>query len=106
MAKPFDATLKHLLEAYPDHWLRLLGFHTAGPAAVIDADLSTVTAEADKVLRLAAPEPWLLHLELQASYDSRLPRRMLRYNILLDERHDTPVEAWRCCSVPRRMARR
>lgn len=67
MSKPFDATLKHLLEKYPQDWLRLVGIPKSTPISVIDADLSTVTAAADKVLRVGERDPWLLHLELQAS---------------------------------------
>jgi predicted transposase YdaD len=58
---------------------------------VIGADLSAVTSEADKVLRVAASAPWLAHVESQAGYDPRMPQRLLRYNALLDERHDCPV---------------
>jgi hypothetical protein len=59
---------------------------------VIDSDLSTVTAEADKVFRVAGPEPHLIHVEMQSSSDTTLPRRLLRYNALLDYRHK--VRAW------------
>ena len=72
MPKPFDATLKDLVEAYPRDWLAQLDLSTPVPVAVIDADLSTVTAQADKVLRVDEPSPWLLHLELQASRDPGL----------------------------------
>jgi predicted transposase YdaD len=93
MPKPFDATTRYLLEAHPDAWPRYFGLPSAWPVGVINADLSTITAEADKVLRIGAPEPWLLHVELQSSYDRILPRRLLRYNVLLDLRHDLPVQS-------------
>jgi predicted transposase YdaD len=93
MARRFDATLKDLIEAYPRDWLRPLGFEEAAPVEVISADLSTVTAEADRVLRVRAPRPWLLHLELQAGRDVSLPRRLLRYNVLLHDRHALPVRS-------------
>jgi hypothetical protein len=38
MAQPFDITLKHLLESHPADCLRLVGFPTAAPIDVIDAD--------------------------------------------------------------------
>ena len=44
--------------------------------------MSTVTAEADKVIRVDGPEPWLVHIELQTGFDRALPRRLLRYNAL------------------------
>lgn len=93
MATPFDATLKHLLEAYPADWLRLLGIESSASSELIDADLATVSAEADKVFRVGEPQPWLLHLELQASYDATLPDRMLLYNVLLTRRHLLPVRS-------------
>jgi predicted transposase YdaD len=91
VAKPFDAALKHLLEKYPADWLPLIGKKSAGPVEVIDADLSTVTAGADKVFRIGRREPWLLHLEMQAGRDRDLVFRLLRYNVLLDYRHRLPV---------------
>ena len=48
-SRPFDATLKHLVEADPAAWLAFLGLPVDVPAATIDADLSTVLAAADKV---------------------------------------------------------
>ena len=90
MSKPFDATLKHLPEVYPQHWARLVGVPVSAPVAVIDADVSTVTAAADKVLRVDEPDPWLLHLEFQASYDAALSQRLLRYNVLLGARQGRP----------------
>lgn len=91
MAKPFDATTKELLEADPAGWLEYLGIHPNGPVDVIDSDLSTVSAEADKVFRVSEAQPYLVHVEMQSSADPTLPRRLLRYNALLDYRHDARV---------------
>ena len=55
------------------------------------ADLSTVSAYADKLLRVEHPEPTLIDLELQASRDVDLPVRALRYAVLAYERHRLPV---------------
>lgn len=93
MGKPFDATLKHLLEKYPRDWLRLVGVEPKGRVELIDADLATVSASADKVFRVNDSRPWLLHLELQASCDSHLGGRLLQYNVLLDRRHNLPVRS-------------
>jgi predicted transposase YdaD len=93
MPKPFDATLKELVEAHPLDWLACLGLSPGGPVTVIDADLSTVTAQADRVLRVDEALPWLLHLELQASRDAALSRRVLKYNVLLFDRHGLPVQS-------------
>ena len=50
--KPFDASLKDIIEEYARAWAEQF---TPGPildVAVIDADVSTVTAAADKVIRV------------------------------------------------------
>jgi predicted transposase YdaD len=90
--KPFDATTKHLVEARPAAWLEYAGLPRAD-VDVIDADLSTVTADADRVLRVNAPAPWLAHLEFQAGYDRDLGERTLQYNVLLHRRHGLPVQS-------------
>jgi predicted transposase YdaD len=90
-ARPFDATLKHLFDIDPRAWLAYVGLPADAPAAVIDADLSTVLAEADKVVRVDGPSPWLAHVELQATYDPALPARLLQYSALLHRRHGLPV---------------
>ena len=92
MSKPFDATTKHLVESRPGDWLEYAGL-TRADVDVIDADLATVTAQADKVLRVKAPVPWLAHLEFQAGYDRDLGERTLQYNVLLHRRHGLPVQS-------------
>ena len=79
MAKPFDATLKELLERYPSDWLAQLSMTVAGTVELIDADLSSITTQADKIIRVNEADPWLLHLELQAGRDPRVDRRALKY---------------------------
>jgi predicted transposase YdaD len=93
MAKPYDSTTKELLEGYPETWLAYIGLTPRGPVRVVDADLSTFTAEADKVYRVEEPGPHLVHLEIQASADRTIARRMWRYNALLDLRHDLRVRS-------------
>lgn len=92
MSKPFDAATKYLVESHPSDWLRLAGI-TPADAEPVAADLATITAEADSVLRVRAPAPWLVHIELQASYDRELPARTLQYNVLLHRRHRLPVQS-------------
>ena len=58
---------------------RLVGLGAAqarGPVRVIDSDLATVTADADKVLLVEDPTPWILHVELQAKRDPSLEWRV------------------------------
>jgi len=91
MSKLFDALTRSLLEKYPADWLDYLGLIHGEAVRVMNSDLSSVTAEADKVICVDAPQPWLVHIELQAGYDRTLPRRLLRYNALLNVKHDLPV---------------
>ena len=55
MPGPFDTIAKDLVHTYPLDWLRFVGQTAPGAADVIEADLSTVAAEANKVLRVQAP---------------------------------------------------
>jgi hypothetical protein len=59
--------------------------------SVVDADLSSITMAADKVVVVHDPNPWILHVEFQANYDATLPTRLLSYNGLLQHRHQMPV---------------
>jgi predicted transposase YdaD len=79
-----------MLEASPADWPRLAGFAVAR-AEVIDADVSTVTAATDKVLRVHGDRTGVMHFDFQAGPDAALPRRMHGYNALLENRHELPV---------------
>jgi predicted transposase YdaD len=89
VAKRFDATIKGLVEAYPADWLAFAGLPAATALEVVDADVSSVSAAADKVIRV--PTPYIAHIEFQASADVELDARMLLYNVLLRWRHRLPV---------------
>ncbi len=92
-AKPYDPTLKALVETEPESWPALFGRPT-GPTEVIDADIATVSGAADKVLRVAADPPYLLHLEFVAGHDAAaLPRKLHLRNGLLEDRHDLRVRS-------------
>src|SRR5436190_983862 len=92
-AHPYDVTTRRLFERDPRAWLALAGFPTTSPLAPLDPLLPTVSAAADKVVRVEEEPPWLCHLELQASYERSLPWRLLRYNALLCARDELPVES-------------
>jgi predicted transposase YdaD len=92
VSKPFDATLKGLLEASPSDWPVLAGLPRAA-VEVIDADISTVTGAADKVLRVRGQPDWIMHVEFQSGPDRSLPRRTHVYNALLEDRHELPVRS-------------
>jgi predicted transposase YdaD len=87
----FDNTTRYLVQAYPADWLSFLGHAPTGEVEVIDSNLSTVSAEADKVVRVGDATPWLVHLEFQTSYDPTMGRRLVRYNAMLHLQHELPV---------------
>ena len=89
MAKSFDAATKRLVEYDPMAWLRYVGL--PGTSVTLeDADLSTITAEADRFLRVSEPD-YLVHIELQASYEVDMGDRMLRYGVLGYVKHRLPI---------------
>ncbi len=94
MAKPFDATLNALIDLNPSEWAagfaRIAGI-PPGPSTVLDTDLAT-SVQADKLFRIDGERPCLLHLELEANPRSVIPRELMRYNTLVDQRDDLPVE--------------
>jgi predicted transposase YdaD len=91
--KRFDPTGRKLIEMGPPDWVAWLGNPVPDPGGVlaIDSNISTVTAEADKILWVAEPEPWIQHVELQAGRDVKLADRLHRYSTLLNAHHDVPV---------------
>jgi hypothetical protein len=93
MSKEYDALTRMLLESHPADWLALFGLGGGAPVRVVNSDLSTLTAEADKVLLVEAPQPWIVHVELQSTYKADLPERLLRYHVLLSYRHGMPVHS-------------
>jgi hypothetical protein len=91
MSHPFDAGMKELVERILPHLAPLSGRSVEGTATVIDADLSTVTSGADKVLLIDGPLRWILHLEIMSYWDGMLPCRLNEYSSLLEHRHGLPV---------------
>jgi hypothetical protein len=96
----YDPTLKALVEIEPASWPPLLGRPHA-PTAVIDAEIATISGAADKVLRVSAEPPYLLHLEFVAGHDAAaLPPKLLVRNGLLEDRHGLPVRTGVVLSRP------
>ncbi len=83
MAKAFDATLNTLIDAHVGDWAAFLAARAgvpAGPAAVLDTDLSA-TLQADRLFRIDGPVPAAVHLELESTGRLGIPDELLRYNV-------------------------
>jgi len=91
VSKPFDVATKQLVEVDPLAWLRFLGL-PGESAELIDADLSTVVAEADRILRVTNPD-YLAHFELQSSYKVDMSDRTLFYNVVAYYKYRLPVKS-------------
>lgn len=88
--QPYDATTKKLIQSHPADWLAYLGL-PARSITLVDADLSTVSADADKILVVDADPPYAGHLELQVKYKSDDALRFLGYNVLAERQVGLPV---------------
>jgi predicted transposase YdaD len=93
VSKPFDASPKSLLQYGPEDWPAFVGVR-ANSVEIVDADVSTVTAAADKVLLLRADNgDRIQHFDFQSGPNAMLPSRTHRYNALLVHRHKLSVES-------------
>lgn len=97
MPKPYDATIKQLIDAYAPDWLRWLrprlGLPPDAEFDAIDADLGTLSLQADKLFRFRDPALGLANLELQSSADPELPNRLFMYSALATYRYNLPVHS-------------
>lgn len=91
MSKPYDSVFKDLLERDPGGWVRLALGPVEGEPALVDADISTVSGAADKVVLLTGAEPFVVHFEAFASWDPSLHARAMSYNALHHRRQMLPV---------------
>jgi hypothetical protein len=93
MSKPFDATLNTLIDRHLRNWVTFLCDQTQltyGEPTSIDTDLS-ITSQADKLIRVEATEPYLLHLEVESSGALEMPSRLLHYNINAERVHKLQI---------------
>jgi predicted transposase YdaD len=58
---------------------------------VIDSDITTLTAAADKVIKVGGPEPYLVDIEFQSYHNTKVTRTLWYRHVALDYRHDLPV---------------
>jgi predicted transposase YdaD len=87
----FDVATKELVWDDPGAWLSWLGLAFDEPVEVVDSDITTLTATADKVIRVPGPEPYLVNIELQSYHDTALVRTLWFRQVALDYRHELPV---------------
>jgi len=93
LPKPYDVTTKDLLKRGPDSWMAYFRLNAGGPIQAIDTDVSTVDAQADQVYRVGGRRAHLIHVEMQSHRDSRLARRLWRYNAMLDLKYNLRVRS-------------
>jgi hypothetical protein len=95
MRKKYDATLRELYELEPANWMEFLGIPFPDPdlVQVVDSNVSTVSAEADKVVRIGGPNPKIVHTEFLSSRNPAQAEQALWYNVLLSHKHRVPVRS-------------
>ena len=93
MPGPIDNALKQLTELSAEDWVVRGGWPSA-PAALIDADIATISGATDKAIHVAGRPDWLLTVDFQAGHDTlaKLPDLLL-YNSALFKRHGRLVRA-------------
>ncbi len=87
----FDISAKELVWDDPAAWLERFAIGPPGPVSVIDSDITTLTASADKVLKVNGPHPYLVDLEPHSYHDTSLTRTLWYRQVALDYRHNLPV---------------
>jgi hypothetical protein len=88
---PYDVTTKELVWEDPPCWLPRLRIDPTLPLDVIESGITTLTASADKVIRIGGPAPFLLNLEFQGAHVTDLARTLWFRQVALDYQHDLPV---------------
>jgi hypothetical protein len=86
----FDVSAKELVWDDPAAWLERFAIGPRGPVEIIDSDITALTA-ADKVLKVAGLNPYLVDLEPHSYHDTSLTRTLWFRQVALDCRHDLPV---------------
>jgi hypothetical protein len=88
---PYDVATKELVWEEPSCWLPRLRIDPNVPLDVIESGITTLTASADKVIRIGAPTPFLLNLEFQGAHVTDLARTLWFRQVALDYQHSLPV---------------
>lgn len=88
---PYDVATKELVWEDPSCLMERLRIDPNWPVDVIESGITTLTAAADKVLRVRGPSPFLVNIEFQAGYATDLVRTLWFRQVALDYQHDLPV---------------
>src|SRR3954454_3015908 len=92
--KTFDATMKDLMEVDSASWVSLGSPRPPLRVRIEVADLSTISAAADNVLRVEDElGEWILNFEPESSHAGDAPGKLLVYSSLLERRHNVPVRS-------------
>jgi hypothetical protein len=91
--KPFDASTKFLVELAPEDWIAFLRL-PQGQTDLVEADLSTITAAGDKIVRVeTADGSYGVHFEFQAGPDPEFVERLWQYNVLYTGKFKLPIRS-------------
>ncbi len=93
MSLPFDATLKDLGRDGPADFLATFDRPPAGPLALLNVDLSTVTTAADLVVGVGDPLADAVHIDFQSSAAAWKHADVLVYNALIHATYHVPVHS-------------
>jgi hypothetical protein len=93
MPLQFDATLKDLGRHDPPGFLARFDRPADGPVALLNVDLSTVTAAADLFFGIGQPLREVVHLDVQSGPSPTLDRRVRMYNALGHAQLGVPIHS-------------
>ncbi len=95
---PYDRAFKYLAEQDAESLLILLGYLQPGQPAKIELlprEIDVSTRIPDQPYRVViGHDPWIVHIEAQTVYDSRIPKRMAEYGARLWMKHQLPVRSY------------
>jgi hypothetical protein len=93
MSMPFDATLKDLGRDAPADILITFDQPPAGPLALLNVDLSTVTTAADLIVGVGDPLVEVIHIDFQSSAAAWKHADVFVYNALIYREYHVPVHS-------------
>ncbi len=83
----FDAIFKEVLLQNPANLLQVLNMPSGKKVTSEPTDLSASSRRADILLKVSDPD-YFVQVEMQSTYDSTMPKRMLEYRVLSGLRHE------------------